>query len=76
MQDLNIPIPTGTGSEPNAKRPRLEPSDISSNSTIEGTKVYVLPNGTVPCNKPLSDLIHLVKPHIRELVEDSNLVRL
>lgn len=47
---------------------------MSSNTTIEGTRVYALPNGSVPCNKPLSDLIHLVKPHIRELVEDSNLV--
>ncbi|XP_049873394.1 proteasome activator complex subunit 3-like isoform X1 [Pectinophora gossypiella] len=79
-QDLNIPIPppSAVSSEPNAKRQRLDSSEASSNSTaiIEGTKVYVLPNGTVPCNKPLSDLIHLVKPHIRELVEDSNLLKM
>lgn len=76
FQDLNIPVPppVTVGGEPNAKRPRLESSDVSSNTSIEGTKVYALPNGTVPCNKPLCDLIHLVKPHIRELVEDSNLV--
>ncbi|CAG5003889.1 unnamed protein product [Parnassius apollo] len=34
------------------------------------------PNAKLPCNKPLSDLIHLVKPHIRELVEDSNLLKM
>ncbi|XP_023934786.1 proteasome activator complex subunit 3 isoform X1 [Bicyclus anynana] len=77
-QDLNIPVPqpAHSSNEPNVKRPRLDSSEASSNTTIEGTKVYSLPNGTVPCNKPLSDLIHLVKPHIRELVEDSNLLKM
>ncbi|XP_013144073.1 PREDICTED: proteasome activator complex subunit 3 isoform X3 [Papilio polytes] len=76
-QDLNIPVPQPiTLNEPNAKRARVDSSDNSSNSTIDGTKVFALPNGTVPCNKPLSDLIHLVKPHIRELVEDSNLLKM
>lgn len=76
FQDLNIPVPppAAAANEPNAKRQRMDSSEVSSNTTIEGTRVYALPNGTVPCNKPLSDLIHLVKPHIRELVEDSNLV--
>ncbi|CAB3236771.1 unnamed protein product [Arctia plantaginis] len=78
-QDLNIPVPppsSGTN-EPNAKRQRIDSSELSSsNASVEGTRVYSLPNGTVPCNKPLSDLIHLVKPHIRELVEDSNLLKM
>lgn len=75
FQDLNIPVPPPASAvnEPNAKRQRMDSSEASS-VTSEGTRVYALPNGTVPCNKPLSDLIHLVKPHIRELVEDSNLV--
>ncbi|KOB75660.1 Proteasome subunit [Operophtera brumata] len=69
-QDLNIPIPPPVSNEPNAKRQRVESSDvISSNTSIEGSKVYSLPNGSVTCNKPLSDLIHLVKPHIRELLK-------
>lgn len=77
-QDLNIPIPPPAklSLEPGTKRPRLDNSDVSSNTSVDGTKVYVLPNGSVPCNKPLSDLIHLVKPHIRELVEDSNLLKM
>ncbi|XP_021188191.1 proteasome activator complex subunit 3 isoform X1 [Helicoverpa armigera] len=76
-QDLNIPVPppASAANEPNAKRQRMDSSEVSSN-TSEGTRVYALPNGTVPCNKPLSDLIHLVKPHIRELVEDSNLLKM
>ncbi|XP_011563417.1 proteasome activator complex subunit 3 isoform X3 [Plutella xylostella] len=75
-QDLNIPVPppVGAAAEPNSKRARVD-SDLSPVS-VDGTKVYALPNGSVPCNKPLSDLIHLVKPHIRELVEDSNLLKM
>ncbi|CAG2065372.1 unnamed protein product, partial [Timema podura] len=34
-----------------------------------------LPSGLVPCNKQLSDLVLVVKPHIRQLIEDTNLVR-
>ncbi|CAH4027272.1 proteasome activator complex subunit 3 isoform X1 [Pieris brassicae] len=77
-QDLNIPVPPPIQAvnEPNAKRARLDSSEVSSNTTLEGTRVYALPNGSVPCNKPLSDLIHLVKPHIRELIEDSNLLKM
>ncbi|OWR41106.1 proteasome activator complex subunit 3 isoform X1 [Danaus plexippus] len=79
-QELNIPVPpplnTNSQDEPSAKRQRLDTSEVSSVMTVEGTMVYALPNGTVPCNKPLSDLIHLVKPHIRELVEDSNLLKM
>ncbi|CAH2234518.1 proteasome activator complex subunit 3 isoform X2 [Pararge aegeria] len=77
-QDLNIPVPPPVelSKEPNVKRPRLESSEASNNSTIDGTKVYALPNGPVLCNRTLSDLIQLVKPHIRELVEDSNLLKM
>jgi hypothetical protein len=31
-------------------------------------------NGLVPCNKHLCDLVFQVKPHVRQLVEDSNVV--
>ncbi|XP_050666205.1 proteasome activator complex subunit 3 isoform X1 [Leptidea sinapis] len=77
-QDLNIPKPppAQSSNEPNAKRPRVDSSEVSSNSSIDGTRVYALPNGTVPCNKPLCDLIHIVKPYIRELIEDSNLLKM
>ncbi|XP_047511066.1 proteasome activator complex subunit 3 isoform X1 [Pieris napi] len=77
-QDLNIPVPPPIQAvnEPNAKRARRDSSEMSSNTTLEGTRVFALPNGSVPCNKPLSDLIHLVKPHIRELIEDSNLLKM
>lgn len=44
------------------------------NDGVSGTKVMALPNGLVPCNKHLCELVHIVKPHIRQLVVDANLV--
>lgn len=41
---------------------------------LSGCKVWVLPNGISPCNKHITELVDIVKPLIRELVEDANLV--
>lgn len=75
-QDVNVPVPPPLGLElPKAtKRRRIEP--IMRSANMEWAKVYTLPNGPAPCNRPLSDLIHLVKPHLRELIEDTNLLKL
>lgn len=74
-QDLNVPIPepiliNHSEDGPISKKIKLE----NSIDQTPGTKVMVLPNGPVPSNKPLSDLITIVKPYIRQLLEDSNLV--
>jgi proteasome activator subunit 3 (PA28 gamma) len=57
--------------KPPAKRQRLE----TASSTM-GTKVMILPAGSVKCNIPICDIIKLVKPIIRSLVEDSNLLKM
>jgi proteasome activator subunit 3 (PA28 gamma) len=49
---------------------------VDSESEVPGTKVMALPTGTVPCNKHLCDVVAVVKPHIRQLIEDANLVSL
>lgn len=75
-QELNIPVPDAISinshddDAPAAKRIKL------GNSVADGTKVMALPTGSVPCNKHLLDVVQVVKPHIRRLLEDSNLVRL
>ena len=76
-QELNIPIPdpillNHSEDGPPMKRVKLD----HRLEDVSGTKVMILPNGLVPCNKPLCDLIHIVKPYIRQLLEDSNLVSL
>lgn len=78
-QDLNIPVPDpillcdgadGDSVQPVAKRARVEIDNVT------GTKVMVLPTGSVKCNIYITDLIEIVKPIIRELVEDSNLLKM
>ncbi|XP_016962948.1 proteasome activator complex subunit 3 [Drosophila biarmipes] len=80
-QDLNIPaLPpvlvknhednqSEDGDHPPTKRQR---KDI----IVSGQPVLALPAGTVPCNKPLCEMITVVKPIIRKLVEDSNLLKM
>lgn len=80
-QDLNIPaLPpvlvtkhednqSEDGDHPPNKRQR---KDIM----VSGQPVLALPTGTVPCNKPLCEMIKVVKPIIRTLVEDSNLLKM
>lgn len=79
LQDLNIPVPepillTPSPSEgtetPPAKRARVEVDNVT------GTKVMSLPSGSVKCNEPITELIQVVKPIIRELVEDSNMLKM
>lgn len=80
-QDLNIPVPDPIdlnnaegektdSDEPGAKRARMDLCSVS------GTKVMALPSGRVQCNTPICDLIKVVKPVIRALVEDSNLLKM
>ncbi|CRK96527.1 CLUMA_CG009935, isoform A [Clunio marinus] len=77
-QDLNINVPDPIpllnciedDGQPSAKRSRVEASDVI------GTKVMILPSGSVKCNAPICDIIKVVKPVIRGLVEDSNLLKM
>jgi len=89
-QALNIPVPDAialnhvgedNGDEdgdgaPALKRPRIDKSTDSTVTLVSGTKVLALPTGTVNCNAPICDLIKIVKPVIRALVEDSNLLKM
>lgn len=74
-QELNIPVPdpivlNNHTNLPPAKKTKYD----DSISNDEGTKVMALPSGSVLSNKSLIELVAIVKPHIRRLVEDSNLV--
>jgi proteasome activator subunit 3 (PA28 gamma) len=75
-QDLNINIPepvpvaNNDNEAPPSKRARVEASDVI------GTKVMILPSGSVKCNAPICEIISVVKPIIRSLVEDSNLLKM
>lgn len=86
-QELNIPVPDAVVSNHindidavPSKRARLDESAtkmVTEHLTgPSGTKVLALPTGTVTCNIPICELIKVVKPFIRDLVEDSNLLKM
>lgn len=49
--------------------------DVAVANSAAGINVLVLPNGTSPSNKLIKELILLVKPKMKQLVNDANLVR-
>lgn len=70
--DLNVPHPSNCLVEndgPSAKKLKLD-------NSLEGSKVYALPNGEVACNEPLSKLIDQVKPLLRDLIEHANQIKM
>ncbi|XP_039296968.1 proteasome activator complex subunit 3 isoform X2 [Nilaparvata lugens] len=90
-ESLNIPVPepiafnchspaegdtNGGGTERGGKKRKLENCVDGEEPKQAGTKVMALLSGPVPCNKRLTDLIAVVKPQIKELVEDSNLLKM
>ena len=44
--------------------------------TGTGTKVFVFPNGVVPCNEKIIKIVNILKPEVRTLVEKCNTVRM
>lgn len=68
MNDVEVP----------AKRPRTEVArnDVLAAEQASGAKVYGLPSGMISCNAVICDLIAIVKPVIRTLVEDSNMLKM
>nr|CAD7260825.1 unnamed protein product [Timema shepardi] len=79
-QTLNIPVPDPillTNSVDHEDAPASKKHKFGNNfDAVAGTKVMALPSGLVPCNKQLSDLVLVVKPHIRQLIEDTNLLKM
>ncbi|XP_071446119.1 proteasome activator complex subunit 3 [Hetaerina americana] len=74
---LNIPIPEPVLLNSHAEPPVNKKWKYENASDeVSGTKVMVLPQGLIPCNKHMCELVHILKPHIRQLVEDANLLKM
>ncbi|CAH0555251.1 unnamed protein product [Brassicogethes aeneus] len=75
-QDLNIPVPDPILLNCHNDMPPTKKTKFDNSLSQDGTKVMIIPTGSVPTNKNLVELIENVKPHIRKLVEDSNLMKM
>lgn len=70
---LNIPVPDPViikEDGPAAKRARVE-EDLPA-----GSRVMALPNGMSPSNRHIVEVVEIVKPHIRELIDHANKVKM
>lgn len=85
VQKINIPVPpaiaannstNNVAEDGDGQRATKRPRSDSNPVEVSGTLVMSLPTGIVHCNKPICDLIKIVKPVIRKLVEDSNLLKM
>lgn len=75
--ELNIPIPDPaeynvSDDEPVAKKARR---DVLANNLMS-PKVLLLPNGVAPTNKKISELCNLIKPHIIDLMDHANKIKM
>lgn len=72
---INIPVPEPVllnhEAEPPRKRRKSE-----SNNEVQGTPVYSLPGGLVPSNGHIKELCAIIKPLIRELIDQANLIKM
>jgi proteasome activator subunit 3 (PA28 gamma) len=81
-QDVNIPVPEAPPPPNNhedgldTEGPQTKKRRFAELGAGEGSRVLVLPNGASPSNKYLCEMISQVKPKIRQLVEDANLLKM
>ncbi|XP_044753397.1 proteasome activator complex subunit 3 isoform X1 [Coccinella septempunctata] len=75
-QSLNIAVPDPIVLNSHTDLPPAKKTKYDNCFSQDGTKVCILPTGSVPTNKHLVELVESVKPHIRKLVEDSNLMKM
>jgi len=84
-QQLSIPVPDSRedqgDDEAPVKKRKIDHDSLNGEVDLkylstEGTKVFAIASGPVPCNRKITKIINLVKPHIRQLVESANLLKM
>jgi len=74
--DINVPIPVMNNVQENcstvSKKRKLE----DELEVLGGTKVVAFVNGVIPSNKRLMELINVVKPIVRDVVESVNKMKM
>ncbi|MCL4121352.1 UNVERIFIED_CONTAM: hypothetical protein GTU68_016910, partial [Idotea baltica] len=77
--NLGIPVPephlinNHDGDPPGKKRKTSKEDEADK---VEGSKVYVIPSGLVAINTYITEMVDLIKPIIRTLVEEANLLKM
>lgn len=75
-QDINIPIPEPVTLKSHPDEPVAKKIKRDLDNDVSGTPVLTLLSGPVPSNEKLKLMISVVKPHIKQLVEHSNVLKM
>jgi proteasome activator subunit 3 (PA28 gamma) len=75
---LNIPVPEPklVEQEPIAKKRKADCLNDTNDNDVQGTQVILLPNGLLPINGMIAELIGLVKPQAIELIGYANQIKM
>lgn len=71
-EDVQIPVPDPAIFTSDSKSPPPKRDTVA----VDGLKIVAFPCGEVSVNKGITQLVEIVKPHIRKLVEDTNLLKM
>ncbi|XP_013786321.1 proteasome activator complex subunit 3-like isoform X1 [Limulus polyphemus] len=75
--DLNIPIPEAPYSNHELEEfPSKKRKFTYIDNDKCGTKVFALPSGSTAANRFISEMIDVVKPRVKDLVEDTNKLKM
>lgn len=74
---LNIPVPDPKlfNHEPPSKKRKSDSVDDGTNN-VDGSHVILLPDGSVPVNTKIVEIINIIKPQAIELIEHANHIKM
>ncbi|XP_076823000.1 proteasome activator complex subunit 3-like [Clavelina lepadiformis] len=84
---INLPVPdpivlnhndSDNQNGPSSSKKRKLATTVNEHGEAgeSGTKVFIFPNGVVPCNEKVLKIVDLLKPEVRTLIEKCNTVRM
>jgi len=75
---INIPVPDVKllNNEPSAKKRKSDCLNDNNDNDVQGTQVILLPNGPIPINQQIAEIIDIVKPQAIELIGYANQIKM
>ncbi|KAF0307665.1 Proteasome activator complex subunit 3 [Amphibalanus amphitrite] len=71
---VGVPPPLHADGQPPPGKRRKRSEDAGDGESPPAS--CLLPHGSVPCNKPITDIIEILKPIIRRIMEETNLLKM
>jgi proteasome activator subunit 3 (PA28 gamma) len=75
---INIPVPDPKiiKCDPTPKKRKADCLNDTNDNDVQGTQVLLLPNGSIPINADIAEIISIVKPQAIELIGYANQIKM